>query len=192
MATSTSDLPLAGLTQFRLLTSDEARQALLDEIDERRDDLSDGTVETTTSVSDAVEVDFANRMVDARAGIGRANPRSIKIYRSTAKNWITPYLGDLAVCELTSGRLDRYFRRDVPPSRYTDTRKVLNAFVRWLIIQGVLQADPALNLLNYQRQTPRKRGRLQRRVGWVWSKLRVRGRQPLRLPAHRGTPSVPQ
>lgn len=140
-------------------TENEARQALLDEIDERLNDLSDGTVETTTSVSDAAEIYFENRMIDARAGIGRANPRSIKIYRSTAKNWITPYLGDLAVRELTSGRLDRYFRRDVSPSRYTDTRKVLHAFVKWLIIQGVLQADPVVNLPSYQRQTPRKRSK---------------------------------
>lgn len=97
----------AGKARISGRTETEARQALLDEIDERLNDLSDGTVETTTSVSDAMEVYFANRMVDARAGIGRANPRSIKVYRSTAKSWITPYLGDLRVRELTSGRLDR-------------------------------------------------------------------------------------
>lgn len=88
------------------------------------------------------KADFVNRMVDTRAGIGRANPRSIKIYRSTAKNWITPYLGDLAVRELTSGRLGRYFCCDVPPSRYTDTRKVLHTFVRWLISRECRRPTP--------------------------------------------------
>lgn len=141
-------------------TENEARQALLEEIEARLNDLSDGTVETTTAVSDAVEAYFANRMADARAGIGRANPRSVRIYRSTARNWIAPYLGDLAVRELTSGRLDHYFHRDVSASRYADVRKVLRtAFVKWLIIHGALQTDPVLNLPSYQRQPPRKRSK---------------------------------
>ena len=149
----------AGTARISGRTESEARQALLAEIEERLNDLSDGTVETTTSVTDAVELYFTNRMADARAGIGRANPRSVRIYRSTAKNWIAPYLGDLAVRELTSGRLDRYFRRDVSASRYADVRKVLHAFIKWLIIQGVLQVDPVLNLPSYQRQTPHKRSK---------------------------------
>lgn len=52
-------------------TENEARQALLEEIGERLNDLSDGTVETTTSVSDAVEIYLENRMVDKRARIRR-------------------------------------------------------------------------------------------------------------------------
>jgi hypothetical protein len=141
-------------------TEAAARSALMSELAERLEsDSPQGLVAPTTLVHEAVETYLTNRMVDARNGIGRANPRSVRIYRSVAKNWITPILGDLQVRHLTAGRLDKYFRKDVPPTRYADVRKILHAFVKWLIVQGALQHDPVASLQSYQRKNIQKRSK---------------------------------
>ena len=102
-------------------TEAAARRALADELEERVElENAHGLVTPTSLVNEAVDIYLANRMDDARNGIGRANPRSVKIYRSVAENWITPILGELQVRHLTAGRLDAYFRTDIPPGRYAD------------------------------------------------------------------------
>jgi integrase len=125
-------------------TEAAARRALMEEIDARLDlgAPAESQVSSSTRVSEAVEVYLTNRMQDARNGIGRANPRSVKTYRSVAENWIVPSLGQLQVRHLIPGRLDSYFRNDVPPSRYADVRKALHAFIKWLIVQGAHSRDP--------------------------------------------------
>ena len=134
-------------------TQTAARRALAEELKERIElENPDGLVTPTSLVNEAVETYLTNRMHDARNGIGRANPRSIKIYRSVAHNWITPILGELQVRHLTPGRLDNYFRNDVPPTRYADVRKILHAFLKWLLVQGALQRDPLASLQSYQRK----------------------------------------
>jgi integrase len=137
-----------------------ARRALKEELDERLElDNPSGLVTPTSLVREAVETYLTNRMDDARNGIGRANPRSVKIYRSVADSWITPILGGLQVRNLTAGRLDNYFRHDVPPTRYADVRKILHAFIKWLIVQGALQRDPVASLQSYQRKNIQKRSK---------------------------------
>lgn len=141
-------------------TETAARRALADELKGRLErDNPSGLVTPTSLVNEAVETYLANRMEDARNGIGRANPRSVKIYRSVAENWIKPILGELQVRNLTSGRLDTYFRNDVPPMRYADVRKILHAFIKWLIVQGALQRDPLASLQSYQRKSIQKRSK---------------------------------
>jgi hypothetical protein len=63
----------------------------VEEIEERLelDDLN-GLVGAAAPMPEAFETYLANRMQDARNGIGRANPRSTNIYRSVAVNWIAP------------------------------------------------------------------------------------------------------
>jgi len=141
-------------------TATAARRALADELQDRleRDNLT-GAVTPTSFVNEAVETYLTNRLDDARNGIGRANPRSVKIYRSVAENWIKPILGELQVRHLTPGRLDSYFRNDVPPMRYADVRKNLHAFIKWLIVQGALQRDPLASLQSYQRKNIQKRSK---------------------------------
>lgn len=142
-------------------TEAAARRALMEEIEERLDlgALTESLVSSTTRVSEAMEVYLTNRMQDARNGIGRANPRSIKIYRSVAENWIVPMLGQLQVRHLIPGRLDSYFRNEVPPSRYPDVRKALHAFIKWLIVQGALKQDPVASLQSYQRRGLQRRSK---------------------------------
>jgi integrase len=141
-------------------TEATARRAVMDEVEERLElDNPTGLVTPTSLVSDAVEAYLTNRMNDARNGIGRANRRSVRIYRSLAENWITPYLGELRVRSLTPGRLDAYFRRDIPPTRYPDVRKALHAFVKWLVVQGALRDDPVASLQSYQRRDVQKRSK---------------------------------
>ncbi len=142
-------------------TETAARRALLDEIEERLEfGASAGSLVTPKSrVSQALEIYLTNRMDDARNGIGRANPRSIKIYRSVAENWIVPILGQLQVRHLNSGRLDDYFRNDVPPSRYPDVRKTLHSFIKWLIVQGAVKQDPMDSLQSYQRRGLQRRSK---------------------------------
>ena len=60
---------------------------------------------SATPLAVALETYLTNRMDDARNGIGRANPRSVKIYRSGAENWIKPILGELQVRHLKPARL---------------------------------------------------------------------------------------
>ena len=76
-----------------------------------------------------------------------------------AENWIKPILGELQVRHLTPGRLDTYFRNDVPPTRYADVRKILHAFIKWLLVQGALQRDPVASLQSYQRKDIQKRSK---------------------------------
>lgn len=141
-------------------TETAARRALAEELKERLElENPDGPVTPTSRVNEAVETYLTNRMHDARNGIGRANPRSIKIYRSVARNWITPILGELQVRHLTPGRLDTYFRNEVPPTRYADVRKILHAFLKWLLVQGALQRDPLASLQSYQRKDIQKRSK---------------------------------
>jgi integrase len=141
-------------------TEAAARRAVTDEVGERLElDNPTGLVTATSLVGDAVEIYLTNRMADARNGIGRANRRSVKIYRSLAENWITPYLGELRVRNLTPSRLDAYFRHDIPPTRYPDVRKVLHAFVKWLVVQGALRDDPVASLQSYQRRDVQKRSK---------------------------------
>jgi len=102
-----------------------------------------GLVARTSLVNEAVETYLKNRMDDGRNGVGRANPRSVKIYRSVAENWIKPILGELQVRHLTPGRLDTYFRNDVPPTRYADVRKILHAFINWLTSRERFAATPS-------------------------------------------------
>lgn len=141
-------------------TEATARRAVMDEVEERLElDNPTGLVTPTSLVAEAVETYLTNRMDDARNGIGRANRRSVKIYRSLAENWIIPFLGQLRVRNLTPGRLDVYFRRDIPPTRYADVRKVLHAFVKWLVVQGALRVDPVDSLQSYQRRDVQKRSK---------------------------------
>lgn len=141
-------------------TETVARRALAEELEERiKLDNPSGLVTTTSIVNEAVETYLTNRMHDARNGIGRANPRSVRIYRSVAENWITPILGELQVRHLTPGRLDTYFRNDIPPRRYADVRKILHAFIKWLIVQGALQRDPLASLQSYQRKNIQNRSK---------------------------------
>lgn len=141
-------------------TETAARRALADELKERIAlEHPSGLVIPSSLVNEAVETYLTNRMADARNGVGRANPRSVKIYRSVAENWIKPILGDLQVRHLTPGRLDTYFRNDVPPTRYADVRKVLHAFIKWLVVQGALHRDPLASLPSYQRKTIQKRSK---------------------------------
>jgi hypothetical protein len=81
----------------------------------------------------------------------------VKIYRSVAENWITPTLGELQVRHLTAGRLDSYFRNDVPPTRFADVRNILHAFVKGLVVQGALARDPVDSLQSCQRKGLQKR-----------------------------------
>ena len=132
-------------------TGTAARRALAEELKERIElEYPNGPVTPTSLVNEAIETYLTNRADDARNGIGRANPRSIKIYRSVARNWITPILRELQVRHLTPGRLDHYFRNEVPPTRYADVRKILHAFLKWLLVQGALQRDPLASLPSYQ------------------------------------------
>ncbi|WP_148575652.1 tyrosine-type recombinase/integrase [Nocardioides caldifontis] len=132
----------------------------MDELRERLEaETSAGEVGPSTSVRLAIETYLERRLEDARNGVGRANPRSIKIYRSVATNWIVPILGELQVRHLTPGRLDGYFRRDVPPSRYPDVRKVLHGFLGWLVVQGALRTDPLANIQSYQRKDVQRRSK---------------------------------
>lgn len=86
-------------------TQTAARRALADELKGRIQlDNPSGPVTPTTLVNEAVEIYLTNRMYDARNGIGRANPRSVKIYRSVAENWIKQILGELRVRHLTPRR----------------------------------------------------------------------------------------
>jgi hypothetical protein len=64
-------------------TEATARRAVMDEVEERLE-LGNpaGLVTATSLVGDAVETYLTNRMNDARNGIGRANRRSVKVYRS--------------------------------------------------------------------------------------------------------------
>lgn len=141
-------------------TEAAARRAVTDEVGERLElDNPTGLVTASSLVADAVETYLTNRMADARNGIGRANRRSVKIYRSLAENWISPFLGELRVRGLTPGRLDAYFRHDIPPTRYQDVRKVLHAFVKWLVVQGALRDDPVASLQSYQRRGVQKRSK---------------------------------
>lgn len=141
-------------------TETAARRALADELEERIEfENRHGQVTPTTLVNVAVETYLTHRMDDARSGIGRANPRSVKIYRSVADNWVTPFLGDLQLRHLTPGRLDTFFRNDVPPSRYEDVRKILHAFIKWLVVQGALRRDPVASLQSYQRKNIQKRSK---------------------------------
>jgi integrase len=141
-------------------TETAARRALVDELKERIGLENPGGLVTPTSlVNEAVETYLTNRMDDARNGVGRANPRSVKIYRSVAENWIKPVLRDLQVRHLTPGRLDTYFRNDVPPTRYADVRKILHAFVKWLVVQGALLRDPVVSLQSYQRKAIQRRSK---------------------------------
>jgi len=141
-------------------TAAEARQALLAELEDRLAlDGPQGLVEPTSLVHEAVTIYLAHRLEDARNGIGRANPRSVKTYASVALNWITPFLGQIPVRHLTAGRLDHYFRTDVPPNRYADVRKILHAFIRWLIVQGALPRDPVAALPSYQRRDSQRRSK---------------------------------
>lgn len=141
-------------------TETAARRALADELKERIElENPDGVVTATSLVNEAVETYLTNRMTDARNGVGRANPRSVKIYRSVSENWIKPILGELQVRHLTPGRLDTYFRNDVPPTRYADVRKILHAFIKWLLVQGALRHDPVVSLQSYQRKTIQKRSK---------------------------------
>ena len=141
-------------------TQTAARRALADELKGRIElENPSGLVARTSLVNEAVETYLKNRMDDARNGVGRANPRSVKIYRSVAENWIKPILGELQVRHLTPGRLDTYFRNDVPPTRYADVRKILHAFIKWLIVQGALQRDPVASLQSYQRNDIQKRSK---------------------------------
>ena len=60
-------------------TASAARRALADELKERLErDNPNGLVTPTSHVNEAVEIFLTNRMDDARNGIGRANPRSVK------------------------------------------------------------------------------------------------------------------
>jgi integrase len=141
-------------------TETAARRALKAELEERLVlDSPHALVTPTSGVNEAVETYLTNRMDDARNGIGRANPRSVKIYRSIAENWIKPILGELQVRDLSAGRLDSYFRNDVPPTRYADVRKVLHAFIKWLHVQGALQRDPVVSLQSYQRKHIQRRSK---------------------------------
>jgi integrase len=141
-------------------TEAAARRALADELVERVElENAHGPVTPTSLVNEAVDIYLANRMDDARTGIGRANPRSVKIYRSVAENWITPILGELQVRHLTAGRLDAYFRTDIPAGRYADVRKILHAFIKWLLVQGALQRDPLASLPSYQRKNIQRRSK---------------------------------
>ncbi|MGD9962197.1 tyrosine-type recombinase/integrase [Nocardioides sp.] len=141
-------------------TETASRRALADELKERIEFENLNSLVTTASlVNEAVDIYLMNRMDDARNGIGRANPRSVKIYRSVAENWIKPILGELQVRQLTPGRLDTYFRNDVPPTRYADVRKILHAFIKWLVVQGALRRDPVTNLQSYQRKNIQKRSK---------------------------------
>lgn len=133
-------------------TESSARQALLAEIDERIELDTGGLVSARSLVKDAVDIYLDQRMDDARTGIGGASTRSIKAYRSLARNWIAPALGNLQVRHLTPGRLDQYFRTEVPPTRYSDVRKTMHTFVKWLIVQGALARDPLAPLPSYQRR----------------------------------------
>lgn len=73
-------------------TETAARRALADELKERIElENPNGLVTSTSLVNEAVETYLTNRMDDARNGIGRANPRSVRIYRSVAENWIKPH-----------------------------------------------------------------------------------------------------
>ncbi|WP_067432776.1 CorA family divalent cation transporter [Nocardioides jensenii] len=129
------------------------------EIGERIELETGGPVDARTLVKDAVEIYLDQRMEDARTGIGRASTRSIKQYGSLARNWIVPNLGNLQVRHLTSGRLDRYFRIEVTPTRYSDVRKTLHAFVEWLVVQGALTRDPLAPLPSYQRRNIGRRSK---------------------------------
>lgn len=141
-------------------TEAAARRAVAGEVEERLAlDNPTGLVTATSRVGDAVDTYLANRMADACNGIGRANRRSVKIYRSLADNWITPFLGELRVRNLTPGRLDAYSRHDIPPTRYQDVRKVLHAFFKWLVVQGALRDDPVASLQSYQRRDVQKRSK---------------------------------
>jgi len=141
-------------------TETAARRALADEMKECIElENPHGLVTPSSLVNEAAEIYLTNRMYDARNGIGRANPRSVKIYRSVAENWIKPILGDLQVRHLTPGRLDAYFRSDVPPTRYADVRKILHAFIKWLLVQGALQHDPITSLQSYQRKDIQRRSK---------------------------------
>ena len=123
-------------------TQTAARRALADELTGRIElENPSGLVAPTSIVNEAVETYLKNRMDDARNGVGRANPRSVKIYRSVAENWIKPILGEFRVRHLTPGRLDTYFRNDVPSTRYADVRKIIHAFIKWLLVRaGHVQA----------------------------------------------------
>ena len=135
-----------------------ARRALADELKGRIElDNPVGLVTATSLVNEAVETYLKNRMDDARNGVGRANTRSVKICRSVAENWIKPILGELQVRHLTPGRLDTYFRNDVPPTRYADVRKIIHAFIKWLLVRtGHVQA---VRFVDTRRQPwPRARG----------------------------------
>ncbi len=138
-----------------------ARRALVEAVEARLElELPVASqITPATRVREAVEIYLTNRLDDARKGIGRANPRSVKIYRSLAANWIVPSLGELQVRHLTSGRLDYYFRNEVPPSRYPDVRKALHAFTKWLVVQGALKHDPMVNLQSYQRRGLQRRSK---------------------------------
>jgi integrase len=70
-----------------------------------------------------------------------------------------PLLGELQVRHLTAGRLDAYFRKDVPPTRYSDVRKVLHGFLSWLVVQGALRTDPLANVQSYQRRDAQRRSK---------------------------------
>ncbi|WP_310963904.1 hypothetical protein [Nocardioides terrisoli] len=71
-------------------TEADARRALTDEIAERIELDTGGLVSARSLVKEAVAIYLDQRMEDARTGIGRASTRSIKQYRSLARNWIVP------------------------------------------------------------------------------------------------------